>query len=103
MALKMNLSEGTGDAEMWTADRHLYLTEDGSRVVEEGDPAGRWLWAGPGTEVPKSDAEKLGAIPAETKQRAQPEDKAAAKPANKAAQRPADKGRDGKGGDDGDS
>lgn len=59
-----------------TIDRHLYLTEDKGRVVEEGDPAGRSLWAAPGQQVPRREAERLGAIqpepllapPAEEKQ-----------------------------------
>lgn len=41
---------------------HLYLTEDRSRVVKEGDPASRWLWASPGTSVPRAEALRLGAI-----------------------------------------
>lgn len=69
-------------AERVTIDRHLYLTEDKSRVVEEADPDGRWLWATPGMEMLKADAVRLGAIvekpdeadvkervPAENKQR----------------------------------
>lgn len=42
--------------------QYWYLTEDKSRVVEEGDPAGRWLWASPGTEVSLRDAIRLGAV-----------------------------------------
>jgi len=49
--------------ELWTVDRHLYLTEDQKRVVEEGDPEGRWLWAAPGRQVPLSQARQLGAVP----------------------------------------
>lgn len=45
-----------------TIDRHLYLTEDRSRVVEEGDPAGTSLWASPGQQVPRREAERLGAL-----------------------------------------
>lgn len=56
-------------------DRHLYLTEDKGRVVEEGDTAGRWLWASPGSEVSRAVAVRLGAIQAE------PEPKAKAEPA----------------------
>jgi hypothetical protein len=46
-------------------DRHLYLTEDRSRVVEENDPASRFLWAAPGDVVSRDEAERLGAIQAE--------------------------------------
>lgn len=48
-----------------TVDRHWYLTEDKDRVVPEGDPACRWLWATPGMEVSLADAERLGAVKAE--------------------------------------
>lgn len=48
--------------ETVVVDRHLYLTEDKSRVVEEGDPASRWLWASPGQEVSRAQAERLGAV-----------------------------------------
>jgi hypothetical protein len=79
--------------ERWTVDRHLYLTEDKTRVVEEGDPAGRWLWAAPGRVVPLEQAKRLGAIkepeadeevaevkqPAENKMAAPKENKADAK------------------------
>ncbi|GAA2159365.1 Lsr2 family DNA-binding protein [Glycomyces lechevalierae] len=51
--------------ELWMVDRHLYLTEDQKRVVEEGDPEGRWLWAAPGRQVPLSQARQLGAVPAD--------------------------------------
>lgn len=47
-------------------DRHLYLTEDRSRVVEENDPASRFLWAAPGDEVSRAEAVRLGAIKAES-------------------------------------
>lgn len=49
--------------EMVTVDRHLYLTEDKSRVVEEGDPASGSLWAAPGQRVSRTEAIRLGAIP----------------------------------------
>lgn len=54
---------GTGEVDNVTIDRHLYLTEAQDRVVEEGDPAGRWLWAAPGQLRPRADAARLGAIP----------------------------------------
>lgn len=79
-----------------TIDRHLYLTEDGSRVVEEGDPAGRWLWAAPGTEVSRVEAERLGAVerPRVEQPPADPPEppKARTTPANKARRPAADKG-----------
>lgn len=60
-------------SERVTIDRHLYLTEDGTKVVAEGDPAGRWLWAAPGQEVPRKEAERLGAIQPEPETEPEPE------------------------------
>lgn len=69
---------------MVTIDRHLYLTEDKGRVVEEGDPAGRWLWASPGQQVARRDAERLGALtPADTAPVEAPQEKQAQPPTNK--------------------
>lgn len=68
-AFRMNDSVRSGAHELgeqWTVDRHLYLTEDKSRVVEEGDPEGRWLWAAPGRQVPLAQAKLLGAIAGES-------------------------------------
>lgn len=64
MALEFvpDVRAGTGPVDTWTADRHLYLTEDKTRVVEEGHPDSRWLWASPGTEVPRAEAIRLGAV-----------------------------------------
>lgn len=69
---------------MVTIDRHLYLTEDKGRVVEEGDPAGRWLWASPGQQVSQREAERLGALrPADNPPVEVPQEKQAPPPANK--------------------
>lgn len=85
--------------EMVVIDRHLYLTEDKTRVVEEGDPASRWLWASPGQEMSREEAERLGAVKrarapepepepevdvVESKAQSKPEDKAMRPPENKA-------------------
>lgn len=40
-------------------DRPLYLTEDGGRVVDEGDPAGRWLHWPKGARVKREEYEQL--------------------------------------------
>lgn len=78
--------------ERWTVDRHLYITEDGSHVVEEGDPAGRWLWAGPGKEVPLAEALRLDAVKPERPE-TEPEPKRRGRPpGNKMRMKPADKG-----------
>lgn len=42
-------------------ERRLYLTED-DRLVEEGDPDGRWLWCTPGMQVPREQAERYGLL-----------------------------------------
>jgi hypothetical protein len=62
MALEIVKLSAGGQGPQYTVDRHLYLTEDRSRVVEESDPAMRWLWATPGMQVPLAEAERLGAI-----------------------------------------
>lgn len=77
--------------EIVIIDRHLYLTEDESRVVEEGDPAGRWLWASPGQEVRRRDAEQFGAVKPAPEPEPEPEAKARPAAANKARRKPADK------------
>lgn len=66
MALEVVKLSAGGQGPQWTADRHLYLTEDKSRVVEESDPAMRWLWATPGMQVPLAEAERLGAVKADS-------------------------------------
>lgn len=49
-------------------DRHLYLTEEKDRVVEENDPASRFLWCTPGMSVPLAEAERLGAVKANSEE-----------------------------------
>jgi hypothetical protein len=72
-------------------DRHWCLTEDRSRVVPETHPDARWLHWTPGQEVPRAEAERLGAIKPEpvmaapTKQREAPANKARTKPVDKGA------------------
>lgn len=75
---------------------HLYLTEERDRVVKEGDPAGRWLWAAPGTEVSLRDAIRLGAVKVEPEpevqeQETEPADEEPAEP--KAAKQAPNKAR----------
>lgn len=63
-------------------DQHWYLTEDKTAVVAEGVPGGRWLWASPGQEVNRAEAEQLGAVP-----RPEPEPEADPEPEVEAKQR----------------
>lgn len=64
MALEIVKLSAGSQGPQYTVDRHLYLTEDKSKVVEEDDPSGRWLWATPGMQVPLGEAERLGAVKA---------------------------------------
>jgi len=52
---------------MVTVDRRLWLDADGN-LVEDGDPAAAFLWAGKGREVRKADADEAGYKP-KTKKR----------------------------------
>lgn len=64
MAMSWEVTRGNGGpvGEKVTVTQHWYLTEDRCRVVEEGHPDGRWLWASPGTEVLRADALRYGAL-----------------------------------------
>lgn len=59
---KVSIGGGDDAGGYVTVDRHWYLTEDKTRVVEEGHPESRWLWASPGTQVPRRDAIRYGAL-----------------------------------------
>lgn len=79
-------------------DQHWYLTEDRTRVVAEGVVGGRFLWAAPGQEVNRAEAERLGAVQSPEPEPADADpadDSAAAKqrraPANKQRAKPEDK------------
>ncbi len=64
MAMSWEVTRGNGGpvGEKVTVTQHWYLTEDRCRVVREGDPDGRWLWASPGTDVLRADALRYGAL-----------------------------------------
>lgn len=49
-----------GKPQALQADRRLYETADRDAVVEHGDPRGRWLLAGVGSQIGASDVEKYG-------------------------------------------
>jgi len=51
---------------MYIVKEHLHLSEDG-RVVKEDDPDARWLYAGPGAEIPDEEAERYGLVKARRK------------------------------------
>ena len=44
----------------WKADRRLYLNADKTKVVEEGDPAARFLLVGKGQTLPSAVAMHYG-------------------------------------------
>ncbi len=74
-----------------TADRRLWLTADGSRVVEDGDPEAASLFAAPGRPISADDVERFGLSEQDgkvvIKMAAKPEDKAVKKPAAKAEEK----------------
>lgn len=47
---------------MHTVTERLWLTEDRQRVVPEGDPAARFLFATPGTRIHAEDARRYGLV-----------------------------------------
>lgn len=44
----------------YISDKRYFLTADGSRAVEEGDPEAATLLVGKGGELPEAEAEKYG-------------------------------------------
>lgn len=63
MALKINtLGSGPEQADGWhEITERLYLTED-DRVVPDGHPDARWLWATPGQRIRLSEAKRRGLV-----------------------------------------
>jgi hypothetical protein len=60
------------ESEVYIADRHLWLDNDGN-VVEHGDPSATVLYATEGHEIPVEEAEAKGLV--REKQAAKPENK----------------------------
>ena len=100
MALEIKTLRDAAPAAGLVADRRLFLTADESQMVEDGDPAGRFLLVGVGGTVPACEVARLGLRldragcvtqaaaepepPApEVKEQPKPDDKARAKPATK--------------------
>lgn len=71
------------DDDKVEVQQRLCLTEDG-RLVDENDPAARWLYCVPGARIPRDEAAKYGLLV---------EEKAASQPADKAVPALANKGR----------
>jgi hypothetical protein len=73
MGLEITMRVPLGPTEeQYRPDRRLWLTADGKRVVEDGDPDAAILYATPATLVPMGEAQKYGLVP---KKRAKPADK----------------------------
>lgn len=76
----------------YISDRRLYVTEDRSEVVEEGDPRAAFLLAGENCEISSDDVAahglgwKDGKIVIGAKAAPKPENKMASAPENKAAE-----------------
>jgi len=81
----------SSDTGTVVVDQHWYLTGDKSRVVPEGDPGARWLWAAPGDAVPRGEALRLGAL--RVAPVTEPVQKHLAPLANKVQPAPSNKGR----------
>ncbi len=47
---------------MHTITKRLYITVDGDRLVEEGDPDAQFLYANPGRKISDEDAAKFGLL-----------------------------------------
>lgn len=65
MGFEVIMHQTAGEEQVEIQDR-LCLTED-ERLVPEGDPDGRWLYAVPGQRVPLSEAVKYGLVKGEKK------------------------------------
>lgn len=57
----LTINRGGGQpAGSMIADRHLYLTADKSRIVEQGDTDSAYLFSTPGFEISAAEVERLG-------------------------------------------
>lgn len=61
MALEYHYLKDAGDGEWYTVTERLARTED-DQLVPEGDPRARWLYAIPGEQIRRADAERYGLI-----------------------------------------
>jgi hypothetical protein len=73
----------------YKATKRLYLSVDGTRAVEEGDPQANTLLVNEGGELPLADARRYGLVQEEEEADDEPQAKALdAAPANKAVKAP---------------
>jgi hypothetical protein len=71
------------------AAQRLYLTEDKSKLVGEGDTRAATLYAAEGDEIPAAMAEKFGLVDGKLKPKKAAEPKGESKPAAKPETKPA--------------
>lgn len=75
---------------VYRVERRLWLTADRTRVVEDGNPAARYLYATPGMVIPYAEAERYGLAGVRSQSKAiagPPEDKALAPTERKRSRR----------------
>jgi hypothetical protein len=62
MPLEISAPDPNEGAAVYVVTERLALTEDELRLVPEGSPDGRWLFAIPGQEIPFAVAVKFGLV-----------------------------------------
>jgi len=75
---------------VYRVERRLWLTADRTRVVEDGNPAARYLYATPGMDIPYAEAVRYGLTGARSHRKAiagPPENKALAPTERKRSRR----------------
>lgn len=60
MSFEIQKEQKPQPAGALVSDRRLWVTDDKSQVVEDGDTRARCLFATPGTEIPASEVARLG-------------------------------------------
>ena len=88
--------ETVGGAQMsYIADERLWLTEDKTEVVKDGNPKAATLYASVGTRIPEEAAIRFGLVKdgKEKEMKSKSGEKAAKQAPNKAAKQSANKGK----------
>lgn len=83
MGLQVNTNGGTG--QMVTVHEKIWLTEDGTELVPDGDERAARLFATPDMQIPAEEAEKYGLVDGRLKAGKHAANKMADPPANKGA------------------
>ena len=84
-----------GVQTFYIADERLWLTEDKTEVVKDGNPKAATLYASPGTRIPEEAAIRFGLVKdgKEKEMKSKSGEKAAKQAPNKAAKQSANKGK----------